>query len=91
MLGNRDYNAEAYDIKCRVPSCPFEQENVDPTIAAINLHEHIRGPCTLKGEPVYTMRIRSGFEGLDPDNPMRTAEDGWFRPTVPYSEVEDEA
>lgn len=88
MLGNPDYNADAYDIACRVPGCPFEMENLSPTLAAMNLVQHINGPCTLRTEPVYTMRIRSGFEGTDPDDPFRTAAYGWFRPTVPWDQIE---
>lgn len=89
MIENDEYNADAYDVKCRVPGCPFELTNVSPTIAATQLVAHIGQPCTLQSEPVYTLRIAEGYEGTDPDNPVRTEEYGWFRPTVPWSEVDE--
>lgn len=89
MIGNPDYNADAYDIACRVPGCPFMEENVSPAIVALLLHEHIRGPCTLRTEPAFTMRIVAGFEGTDRENPVRTSAYGWFRPLVPWDHVEE--
>lgn len=85
MIGNDDYNAAAYDVTCRVPGCDFHLENLDPTLVAMQLMPHISEHSSI-GAPVYALRIREGFEGLDPDNPVRTPEDGWNRDPNPSRE-----
>jgi hypothetical protein len=82
MLGNPEYNAAAYDVTCRVPGCPFHFENLSPTLVAVNLLPHIKEHRPVGG-PVYALRVAKGYEGLDPENPVRTPEDGWNRsPTL---------
>jgi len=83
MMINEDHEADAYDIKCRVPGCGFYHQNVDPTLAATFMLDHAtHNPHPPLGEPMFTMRVVSGFLGTDDDNPVLTVEDGWRRPTT---------
>lgn len=88
MNANAETNADAYDAKCRVPGCSWGVENVDPTILAVQVMTHMdaHGPI---GAPRFALRIRAGFEGTDPENPTRTAEDGWNRDPSPSREQVD--
>lgn len=78
---NPDYEAEGYDVKCRVPDCGFHHENVTPTLAATFMLDHaMHAGHPPLGEPMFTMRVISGFLGLDEDQPILTPDDGWRRP-----------
>lgn len=79
MIGNPAYNAEAYDVTCRVCD-DWSFENITPTIAGTHLYEHSQFHSVRElGGPWWALRIVSGYEGTDPENPIRTADDGWNR------------
>jgi len=89
MIRNEDFNAEAYDAVCRIPSCDFSVENANPTLVAMQLYPHIGDHAPI-GAPSFALRIAEGYEGLDPDNPVRTSADGWNRDPSPDREQIDE-
>ena len=76
MIANPELEPEAYDVTCRV--CDWGVENVSPTIAAVQMVTHSDNHTNV-GAPYFAMRVREGVLGRDPDNPIRTADDGWNR------------
>lgn len=77
---NDDYEADAYDITCRVCE-DWEFENVSPTIAAMHLMSHSEFHSVEElGGPWWAMRVVEGYRGLDEGAATLTPEDGWNRP-----------
>ena len=78
-MWNDEYEADAYDITCRVCD-DWEFANVSPGIAAMQLMLHSEFHDTKElGGPWWAMRVRKGYKGLDEDRAVQTPEDGWNR------------
>ena len=77
---NEEYEADAYDIICRV--CDnWEFENVCPGIAAMHLMQHSEFHDVKElGGPWWAMRVVEGYKGTSEDRAVQTPADGWNRP-----------